>query len=53
MGTINDNEASQQLIPAEDRLRLLSDITPALVHTAPPDDSLDFFNRLKAWEGNL
>jgi hypothetical protein len=47
MGTANYNEALQQLIPAEDRLRFLSDITPALVHAALPDGSLDFFNRLK------
>jgi hypothetical protein len=53
MEIANYNEASQQLIPAEIRLRLLGDITPARVHTALPDDSLDFFNPLKAWKGNL
>jgi hypothetical protein len=47
MGTANYNVAAQQLIPAEDRLRLLSGITLALVHAALPDGSLDFFNRLK------
>jgi hypothetical protein len=41
MGTANYNEASQQLIPAEDRLRLLSEITPALVHTALSISSTD------------
>jgi hypothetical protein len=44
MGTTNYNEASQQLIPAEDRLRLPSDITLAFVHTPLPDGFLDFFN---------
>jgi hypothetical protein len=46
MGTANYNAASPQLIPAEDRLRHFSDITPALVHTALPE-ALNFFNRLK------
>ncbi|HTO75667.1 MAG TPA: sigma 54-interacting transcriptional regulator [Thermoanaerobaculia bacterium] len=31
--------------PAEDRLRLVVDSIPAMVHTALPDGSLDFFNR--------
>ena len=40
-----DNQASQGLAATEERLRLLIDLTPALIHTALPDGSLDFLNR--------
>ena len=30
---------------AEDRLRIIVDSTPALVHTAKPDGYLDYFNQ--------
>jgi formate hydrogenlyase transcriptional activator len=45
MGITNHNEASQQLTRSDDRLWLLLDTTPALIHTGLPDGSLDFFNR--------
>src|SRR6266850_2932090 len=38
-------EVSSRLAPSEDSLQLLIDTTPALIHTALPDGSLDFFNR--------
>src|SRR5947208_2385761 len=37
-----DNEQSTA---AEDALRLVVDTTPAFIHTARPDDYLDYFNR--------
>ncbi|HZE69629.1 MAG TPA: sigma 54-interacting transcriptional regulator [Pyrinomonadaceae bacterium] len=45
MGITNHNEASQRLTRSDDRLWLLLDTTPALLHTGLPDGSLDFFNR--------
>src|SRR5260370_13782444 len=36
---------SHRLTPSEDPLQLVIDSTPALIHTALPDGSLDFFNR--------
>src|SRR6267143_577164 len=36
---------SQRLTPSEDPLQVVIDTTPALIHTALPDGSLDFFNR--------
>src|SRR5258705_276613 len=47
MGIINYNEVAQRLTTSEDPLRLLIDTIPALIHTAKPDGSLDFFN--KGW----
>jgi formate hydrogenlyase transcriptional activator len=38
-------EVSSRFAPTEDPLQLLIDTTPALIHTALPDGSLDFFNR--------
>lgn len=45
MGIANHNEVSQRLTRSDDRLRILLDTTPALIHTGLPDGSLDFFNR--------
>src|SRR5258705_8068104 len=45
MGIMNHNDVSQRLNRSEDPLRVLIDTTPALIHTALPDGSLDFFNR--------
>jgi PAS domain S-box-containing protein len=45
MGITNHNEAPQRLTPAEDRLRLIVDTTPALIHSARPDGYLDYFNQ--------
>ncbi|MEA2429515.1 MAG: hypothetical protein QOF37_3143, partial [Thermoleophilaceae bacterium] len=45
MGFSNQKEVSQRLAPSEDPLQLVIDTTPALIHTALPDGSLDFFNR--------
>src|SRR5258708_8742801 len=45
MGLSDQKEVSERLTPTEDPLRLLIDTTPALIHTALPDGSLDFFNR--------
>ena len=45
MGRSNKNEASRRLKAAEDSLRLIINKTPALIHTALPDGSLDFFNQ--------
>ena len=41
-GTGHDIEELKQ---AEDRLRLVIDTTPALLHSARPDGDLDFFNK--------
>jgi len=41
----NQEGVSQRLTPSEDPLQLVIDTTPALIHTALPDGSLDFFNR--------
>jgi len=41
----NQERVSQRLTPSEDPLQLVIDTTPALIHTALPDGSLDFFNR--------
>src|SRR5712671_3439227 len=38
-------EVSQRSGRSEDPLQLVIDTTPALIHTALPDGSLDFFNR--------
>jgi PAS domain S-box-containing protein len=38
-------EATEQSIPVEDALRLVIDITPALIHTGQPDGYLDYFNQ--------
>ena len=38
-------EVSPRSTPSEDPLQLVIDTTPALIHTALPDGSLDFFNR--------
>ena len=38
-------EVSPRLARSEDPLQLVIDTTPALIHTALPDGSLDFFNR--------
>src|SRR5260370_14661950 len=45
MGFTNYKGVSQRLPPSEDPLQLVIDTTPALIHTALPDGSLDFFNR--------
>ncbi len=45
MGFSNHKEVSALLTPSEDPLQLVIDTTPALIHTALPDGSLDFFNR--------
>src|SRR6267378_3845122 len=45
MGFTNHKRVSQRLTPSEDPLQLVIDTTPALIHTALPDGSLDFFNR--------
>jgi PAS domain S-box-containing protein len=45
MGFTNHKGVSQRLTPSEDPLQLVIDTTPALIHTALPDGSLDFFNR--------
>jgi PAS domain S-box-containing protein len=45
MGIANHNQVSERLTPGDDRLRLLLDTTPALIHTGLPNGSLDFFNR--------
>src|SRR5882672_7051391 len=45
MGRSNKNEASRRLKAAENPLRLIINKTPALIHTALPDGSLDFFNQ--------
>ena len=41
----NQEGVSQRLTPSEDPLQLVIDTIPALIHTALPDGSLDFFNR--------
>jgi PAS domain S-box-containing protein len=41
----NQEGVSQRLTPSEDPVQLVIDTTPALIHTALPDGSLDFFNR--------
>ncbi len=41
-GTAHDIEERKQ---AEDRLRLVIDTTPALLHSANPDGNVDYFNR--------
>jgi PAS domain S-box-containing protein len=38
-------EVSPRSARSEDPLQLVIDTTPALIHTALPDGSLDFFNR--------
>jgi PAS domain S-box-containing protein len=45
MGFSNHKEVSARLTSSEDPLQLVIDTTPALIHTALPDGSLDFFNR--------
>jgi PAS domain S-box-containing protein len=45
MGSTNHKGVSQRLTSTEDPLQLVIDTTPALIHTALPDGSLDFFNR--------
>src|SRR5258706_1208222 len=45
MGFTNHKGVSERLTPIEDSLQLVIDTTPALIHTALPDGSLDFFNR--------
>ena len=45
MGSTNHKGVSQRLTSSEDPLQLVIDRTPALIHTALPDGSLDFFNR--------
>src|SRR5882762_5201029 len=45
MGSTNHKRVSQRLTPSEDPFQLVIDTTPALIHTALPDGSLDFFNR--------
>jgi PAS domain S-box-containing protein len=45
MGSTNHKGVSQRLTSSEDPLQLVIDTTPALIHTALPDGSLDFFNR--------
>src|SRR5260370_16363715 len=45
MGSTNHKGVSQRLTPSEDPLQLVIDTTPALIHTALPDGSLNFFNR--------
>ena len=45
MGFSNDKEVSARITPSEDPFQLVIDTTPALIHTALPDGSLDFFNR--------
>jgi formate hydrogenlyase transcriptional activator len=45
MGLSNKDEASRQLTAEEEPLRLLINTTPALIHTALPDGSLDFLNQ--------
>src|SRR6266705_1331348 len=45
MGMSNKNEASRPPVATEDSLRLLIDITPAIIHTALPDGALDFLNQ--------
>jgi hypothetical protein len=37
-------EANERLIAAEDRLRLIADTTPALIHTGRLDGYLDYLN---------
>ena len=43
-GALEPNGLSEQ-VPAEDGLRLTLDAIPALLHTAEPDGSLDYFNQ--------
>jgi formate hydrogenlyase transcriptional activator len=45
MGISNKDEVSRQLTAEEEPLRLLINTTPALIHTALPDGSLDFLNQ--------
>ena len=45
MGITQSVEAFQGSSTAEDRLRLVIDSAPALIHTALPDGYLDFFNQ--------
>ena len=41
----NKSEAQRQTTATEDSLRLLIDATPAFIHTALPDGSLDSLNQ--------
>jgi PAS domain S-box-containing protein len=45
MGNTHSVEAVQGSSTAEDRLRLVIDSAPALIHTGLPDGYLDFFNQ--------
>ena len=45
MGITHSVEAVQGSSAAEDRLRLVIDSAPALIHTSLPDGYLDFFNQ--------
>ena len=45
MASSNHKEVSERLTPSEDPRQLVIDTAPALIHTALPDGSLDFFNR--------
>ena len=45
MGITHSVEAVQGSSRAEDRLRLVIDPAPALIHTSLPDGYLDFFNQ--------
>src|SRR4051794_18439676 len=45
MGKSNKNQASRRQTKTEDSLSLLINTTPALIDTALPDGSLDFFNQ--------
>jgi PAS domain S-box-containing protein len=47
MGPSHSDEAVQRSSSAEDRLRLIVDSAPALIHTARPDGDVDFVNQ--AW----
>ncbi len=45
MGRPDAVETFEPLMTAEDRLRLILDSTPSLIHTARPDGYLDYFNK--------
>lgn len=45
MGTTLAAEAIPPSNSTEDRLRIIVDSTPALIHTARPDGYLDYFNK--------
>src|SRR5712692_8920240 len=45
MGFSRHKEVSPRSARSEDPLQVVIDTTPALIHTALPDGSLDFFNR--------